>query len=201
MAKHIVQFVGAEKENGPYAINGYYPLYATEASSNQASGGNGTSHVHTFFGQTFYMPNGLTMGVTQFHGDYDGSLTAEYNVGTATNSATPIKGYNYYQLNGSDTEYHTSWKMVPNKDQQRIITSYNINQIDIDRSTDTFYIGCVPNAESTEASGYDFYAWLNAKRVTDVTYVLDENNPGYIKLGSSVTLNAGDFLEISAKSD
>ena len=55
---------GAEKSTGPYAINGYYPLYATSEAANFA--GDGTSHSHIFFGQTFYMPNGVTF----YHGTY-----------------------------------------------------------------------------------------------------------------------------------
>ena len=54
-----VNFVGASLASGPYAINGYYPLYASQDNANQHIGGNGTSHSHVFFGQTFYMPNGL----------------------------------------------------------------------------------------------------------------------------------------------
>ncbi len=88
-----VNFVGATNTTGPFAINGYYPLYATEPSSNTHDGGNGTSHLHIFFGQSFYMPNGLKLGSTYFYGDYDGSLTAEYNQSATTNSASNIKGY------------------------------------------------------------------------------------------------------------
>ena len=55
---------GAESSEGPYAINGYYPLYASEEAANFA--GDGTSHSHIFFGQTFYMPN----GITHYHGTY-----------------------------------------------------------------------------------------------------------------------------------
>jgi hypothetical protein len=47
-----------------YAVNGYYPLYSTEAVANAA--GNGSSHSHTFDGVTYYMPE----GVTYYHGDY-----------------------------------------------------------------------------------------------------------------------------------
>ena len=49
------------------AVNGYYPLYETEADANAA--GNGSSHTHSLSGTTYYMPN----GVTQFHGNYTGS--------------------------------------------------------------------------------------------------------------------------------
>ena len=50
-------------------IEGYYPLYENESTSNQNSP-IGTSHTHTFtidgVAKTFYMPN----GVTNYHGDY-----------------------------------------------------------------------------------------------------------------------------------
>ena len=46
------------------AIDGYYPLYTTEAAANGA--GDGTHHTHTFNGTTYYMPNGVTF----YHGDY-----------------------------------------------------------------------------------------------------------------------------------
>jgi len=60
----LTTYNGVESEVGPYAINGYYPLYASAEAANFA--GDGTSHTHTFFGQTFYMPN----GVTYYHGTY-----------------------------------------------------------------------------------------------------------------------------------
>ena len=200
MANQVVQFVGASKETGPYAINGYYPLYATEVASNNASGGNGTSHSHIFFGQTFYMPNGLIKNVTYFHGNYDGSLTAEYNTGTTTSSATPILGYSYYKLNGNDVKYHTSWKMIDKKHEQRIFTSYNINQVDVDRDRDIFFIGCQPDIDTSKSVGYDIVVLKNAKPITNFSYVTDLNTVGYIKLGSRVKIKAGDFIEISAKS-
>ena len=53
----------AEAET-PQAIDGYYPLYVSEAEANAA--GDGTSHTHAFDGETYYMPNGVEF----FHGDY-----------------------------------------------------------------------------------------------------------------------------------
>ena len=47
------------------SIDGYYPLYTTEAAANDA--GDGSSHTHTFDGVTYYMPN----GVTYYHGNYN----------------------------------------------------------------------------------------------------------------------------------
>ena len=54
-----------EPLEAPQAIDGYYPLYTTEADANAA--GDGTSHTHTFDGVTYYMPN----GVPYHHGDYE----------------------------------------------------------------------------------------------------------------------------------
>tara|TARA_Y100001938_G_C8100358_1_gene441205 strand:+ start:5705 stop:6196 length:492 start_codon:yes stop_codon:yes gene_type:complete len=54
----------------PIDVNGYYPLYLDEQCANQHQGGDGTSHTHTLNNITYFMPNGLTMGVDQFHGNY-----------------------------------------------------------------------------------------------------------------------------------
>ena len=79
---------GATADNGPYAINGYYPLYATQTAANEA--GDGTSHQHTFFGQTFYMPN----GVTYYHGTYNVSSDGVNgsNTGSSGSSGSSSSG-------------------------------------------------------------------------------------------------------------
>tara|TARA_Y100000114_G_scaffold130512_1_gene128346 strand:+ start:6855 stop:9236 length:2382 start_codon:yes stop_codon:yes gene_type:complete len=56
-------------ESGPFAIQGYYPLYTTENLANSA--GDGSSHTHEFDGITYYMPNGVDF----WHGDYDDDST------------------------------------------------------------------------------------------------------------------------------
>lgn len=50
----------------PQAIDGYYPLYTSEAQSDAIST-NGESHSHTFDGVTYYMPD---EGTTLYHGNY-----------------------------------------------------------------------------------------------------------------------------------
>ena len=50
----------------PQAIDGYYPLYTSEAESDYHST-NGESHEHVFDGVTYYMPDA---GVTIYHGTY-----------------------------------------------------------------------------------------------------------------------------------
>ena len=194
-----VNFVGATNTEGPFAINGYYPLYATEAKSNTHDGGNGTSHLHVFFGQNFYMPNGLKLGSTFFHGDYDGTLTAEYNQSAITNSASNIKGYYYYKLDKTVPEYHNAWKFIDQPSEQRIVTSYSLTQVDIDAGITEYFIGCYPNVDTTKVCGYDIVVTINAKPVTTFTYG-NTNREGFIDFGTNQVLRVGDFIEISASS-
>jgi len=65
-------------ENGPFSVGGYCPLYTTSRAAVAASPypdmiRNGEKskgfHVHVIDGGRYYMPNGLVMGETQFHGD------------------------------------------------------------------------------------------------------------------------------------
>ena len=99
----------------PIQKNGYYPLYENESDANGHAGGNGTSHSHEFGGVTYYMPNGLTMGVDQFHGTY--GQIAQYdldsdavdsigsNDGTANNiTFNTASGRSYAELNGTSSE-------------------------------------------------------------------------------------------------
>ena len=69
---------------GPYAIDGYYPLYPSAEAANFA--GDGTHHTHVFFGKTFYMPN----GVTNYHGNYvvDNTTTTTTADPDVTNNTT-----------------------------------------------------------------------------------------------------------------
>ena len=69
-------------EVGPFAINGYYPLYPTKEAADFA--GNGTSHEHDFFGKTFYMPNGITF----FHGNYTEETGTTPSSTTSTSDVT-----------------------------------------------------------------------------------------------------------------
>ena len=75
-------------ETGPFGIGGYYPLYDTKEAAAVNSptfyasrDGENTYgyHIHKFGNIEYYMPNGLEMGVTQFHGDWDGTEIAEYS--------------------------------------------------------------------------------------------------------------------------
>ena len=76
---------------GPYAIAGNYPLYVTSAAAVAASpmptkrrAGESTIgyHIIIISNIKYYMPNGLIMNKTQFHGNYRGS-------GGGSSSSTP----------------------------------------------------------------------------------------------------------------
>ena len=61
-----VDFEQPHADQGPFAIQGYYPLYTTQEASDAIGG---SSHAHTFDGVTYYMPDN---GVTIYHGNYTG---------------------------------------------------------------------------------------------------------------------------------
>tara|TARA_B100000900_G_scaffold406958_1_gene418856 strand:+ start:2953 stop:3285 length:333 start_codon:yes stop_codon:yes gene_type:complete len=62
----------ARKHEKPMVVNGYYPLYKKELTSNLVSkltGGDGKSHQHKFDNLTYYMPN-QNNALKLYHGDY-----------------------------------------------------------------------------------------------------------------------------------
>ena len=78
-----------QKETGPFGINGYFPLFDTKEGAISASptptenrSGENTYgyHIHDFDGTILYMPNGLELGVTRFHGDWDGQIIPEVQI-------------------------------------------------------------------------------------------------------------------------
>ncbi len=58
------------EETGPFGMLGYYPLYDTAKGATNSSP-ESNYHIHEFGGQEYYMPEGLEMGKTQFHGDWN----------------------------------------------------------------------------------------------------------------------------------
>jgi len=88
------RYANATKEAGPYAIEGYYPLYSSKEIAELA--GNGTTHTHNFFGQTFYMPN----GVTYYHGNYQitdsATTTTDTSTGTGSSGSSNSSGGSGY---------------------------------------------------------------------------------------------------------
>ena len=57
------------------SVDGYFPLYTTIPCAQTHMGGNGTYHTHLLNSVTYYMPSGLVLGVTFFHGNYGVTTT------------------------------------------------------------------------------------------------------------------------------
>ena len=95
------------KEVGPFGVAGYYPLYGTIEGATKASP-ESSYHIHEFEGFEYYMPNGLEMGKTQFHGDWKPIInTEDFNIGG---------GVDYASLDQLQPE-----EQVIQPEQQRII--------------------------------------------------------------------------------
>jgi len=57
------------KKYNAFSVSGYYPLFST-AEDAVAVSVVSTYHTHEFEGVEYYMPDGLEMNKTQFHGDW-----------------------------------------------------------------------------------------------------------------------------------
>ena len=74
----LSSYEGVSNAVGPYAINGYYPLYATKEASDFI--GDGTSKTYEFFGKVFYMPNGVTNYLGTYVIDQSASSTSSNSI-------------------------------------------------------------------------------------------------------------------------
>ena len=119
------------KTVGPFAIDGYYPLYRTAEAAVAASpdpaavrseNGETTAgyHVHTVDNVTYYMPNGLEMGATQFHGDYDGYSDPDQLVFESSND------YNWSIFDKGAVENFTK-DLIPNSKTPHETLSAGLN--------------------------------------------------------------------------
>lgn len=83
----FTSYENASEPVGPYAINGFYPLYATQEAAIAA--GDGTTSVKEFFGKVFYMPNGILT--------YNGNYVVELNT---TNASTNVENTTNNTISG-----------------------------------------------------------------------------------------------------
>ena len=58
------------KKYNAFSVSGYYPLFSTAEDATAVSIVS-TYHTHEFEGVEYYMPDGLEMNKTQFHGDWE----------------------------------------------------------------------------------------------------------------------------------
>jgi hypothetical protein len=106
-----------------------------------------------------------------------------------------VTGYYYYKLLTEPVGYHSAWKVVDDRSTQRIYTVYNITQIEVDQQRVNYFVGCLPELDSSAPSGYDIRVRVNGEIRTDYTYGTTQS--GYIDF-ESFDLSAGDLLEIDA---
>ncbi len=119
---------------GALAVDGYYPLYTTEAAA-QAESSDGTAHSHTLSGTTYYMPND---GVTIYHGTYSLTTPAPTITGqSGTFTAAPLFTGLLDTYTGSEAAYSL----------RRLSSTYTGNLIRVTKK--------VSNVISTTDIGYN----------------------------------------------
>lgn len=127
---------------GAIAVNSYYPLFTTESASNACQGGDGSSHSHQLNGITYYMPNGLTMGTNQFHGDF------------------PAISYSNLNMSTLFSEAQSAGVIMPNGD---FVAPHNISEFYNANLSTGPYISVTSITDSTQAA---YLAWLAASAST-----------------------------------
>jgi hypothetical protein len=104
-----------------------------------------------------------------------------------------VPGYYFYKI---ADKLETYWKASGEKDRQRIRTTYNIDQYDIDQQTTVFYIGGIPEVSAVNTSGYDIIVTVNGVIRTDFEYSPESVKDGFIEF-DSFNFSLGDFIEVS----
>lgn len=113
-----------------------------------------------------------------------------------SDAQTSITGMLFYKLtdDGQDS-YYNIWRAHGGAHEQRIVTTYEITQFEVDQNTRVFGIGTTPRASAYTTSGYDITVKVNNELVEDFTYQ-DQN----IEFSSRV-FSMGDFIEVTVLSD
>lgn len=121
------------------------------------------------------------------------SETYEY-IPVGESESTDIVGYHYYKLNKLTPEFHSPWKIIDDETSQRIVSTYELNQLQIDQNIKAFYLGCVPDVDN-KTGKKDIRVLVNGKPRTDFVY--GDPREGFIEFTSG-DFQVGDFIEISA---
>lgn len=108
--------------------------------------------------------------------------------------AVTIPGTYYYRFT-SDNQYFSYWKDSPERNQQAIITTHYITQIEVDDQQTVYDIGAVPNLSDTNPVGFDIGVKLNGKVTTDFQYF----QKGKIKF-NAFKFSAGDVIDVQVAS-
>ena len=103
-------------DTGPFSILGYFPLYDTIKGASDASPDNSGYHIHEFNSKEYFMPNGLIMNETQFHGDWPGFKREDIT----TNTMQLVTGVNLNGDNIFDKELVEDTPVVTIKQQDYV---------------------------------------------------------------------------------
>ena len=91
------------KKYNAFSVYGYYPLF-NDVQTAEIVSPLTSYHIHEFEGVEYYMPEGLEMGKTQFHGDY---LNPQPKLGVVETISTEVIIYIVYGGGGSSSALDT----------------------------------------------------------------------------------------------
>ena len=91
------------KKYNAFSVYGYYPLF-NDVQTAEIVSPLTSYHIHEFEGGEYYMPEGLEMGKTQFHGDY---LNPQPKLGVVETISTEVIIYIVYGGGGSSSALDT----------------------------------------------------------------------------------------------
>ena len=97
------------------------------------------------------------------------------NIVLGSSESTDIKGYYFYKLLKTQSEYYNNFKTVDDFSEQRIERKFDITTTFLDSFSEEFELGCIPNVLSTTASGFDIIVRKNGDLFTDFTYTSNDD--------------------------
>ena len=113
-----------------------------------------------------------------------------------TTTAKTILGTYYYKLLKETPEFHSTWKQSLAKNEQKIITTHYITQLEVDDEQLVYNIGAIPDTATVSHCGYDILVKVNGVISTNYEYAAPTN----IKL-NTFTVKAGDVIDIEVGSE
>ena len=113
-----------------------------------------------------------------------------------TTTAKTILGTYYYKLLKETPEFHSTWKQSLARNEQKIITTHYITQLEVDDEQLVYNIGAIPYTAAVSHCGYDILVKVNGVISTNYEYAAPTN----IKL-NTFTVKAGDVIDIEVGSE
>ena len=163
---------GGGPDDGPKAVDGYYPLYHDKADAEQASS-LGTAHKHTVKDSNgeldMWMPDGGSAGTDYYHGSYptdtqDEDPTLDIVTSGSTTTTTPSDPVNgdVFNVSGSEwvlvAESNNTFTLIPVKDEagSLVYDSSRTSMRDLDEAgVDQFFRHLVVAFDDADAGFVD----------------------------------------------